>query len=69
MLGRIILRRWRPRNEETMTKKNDTYATRSRCPLCREFVIEGRDHTCSRTGKTEKHENPAAPKSDPKDSK
>lgn len=66
MLGRIILRRWRPRNEETMAKKDDTYATRSRCDACKEFVIEGRDHTCPRTGKTEEHTNPAAPKPDPK---
>ena len=47
-------------------KSDDTYATRSRCPWCREFVIEGREHTCSSTGKTDTHTNPAAPKDDPK---
>lgn len=45
-----------------MTKKNNTYATRSRCPICREFAIEGQDHTCPSTGRTAVHENPAAPK-------
>lgn len=66
MLGRIILRRWHPRNEETMTKRDDTYATRSRCPHCGDFAIEGQPHTCPSGRRVEKHTNPAAPKPDPK---
>lgn len=66
MLGRIILRRWRPRNEETMSDKNRrTYGTRSRCATCGNFATEGENHTCPRTGKTKTHTNPAAPKPDP----
>lgn len=50
-------------------KESDTYATRSRCLSCAEFVIEGREHTCPRTGKKTTHENPAAPKPKPEDRK
>ena len=66
MLDRIIFRRWRARNEESMNKQDDVYKTRSRCTSCTEWVIEGREHTCRVTGKTETHTNPAAPKPDPK---
>lgn len=50
-------------------KESDTYATRSRCPSCKEFVIEGREHTCPRTGVTKQHENPSAPKPKPEERK
>lgn len=49
-----------------MNKQDDVYKTRSRCTSCTEWVIEGREHTCRVTGKTETHTNPAAPKPDPK---
>lgn len=52
-----------------MSKRDNTYTTSSRCPICREFAYEGQPHTCSATGKTETHTNPAAPKPDEKGSR
>lgn len=56
-----------------MAKKNNNHSSgntiRSRCGTCGEFATEGENHTCPKTGKTETHTNPTAPKPDPKDSK
>lgn len=43
-------------------KQDTTYAIRSRCPLCRQFSIEGAEHSCVVGGSTVIHTNPAAPK-------
>lgn len=48
-----------------MGKADDTYKTRSRCPLCRDWAIEGQEHSCTVGGNTVIHTNPAAPKPPP----
>lgn len=50
-------------------RSDDTYKTRSRCPLCRVFAIEGEPHSCTVADKSVIHTNPAAPKPEPKDGK
>lgn len=45
-----------------MTDDN-TYKTRSRCPKCEDWAIEGEPHECPIVGgTTDKHENPAVTK-------